>query len=68
MEKKMAGLTAGAAMAVSGAAASSNMGSATVKPPVPTLAILNIRLGYWLTNRRKEEAGAAMAFRPALFS
>jgi hypothetical protein len=53
MEKKMAGLTAGAAMAVSGAAASSNMGSATIKPLVPTLAILNIRLGYWLTNPRK---------------
>jgi len=53
MEQKMAGLTAGAAMAISGAAASSNMGSATVKPLVPTLAILNIRLGYWLTNPRK---------------
>src|SRR5262249_41604260 len=53
MEKKMAGLTAGAAMAISGAAASSNMGSATIKPLVPTLAILNIRLGYWLTNPRK---------------
>ena len=53
MEKKMAGLTAGAAMAISGAAASSNMGSATIKPLVPTLSILNIRLGYWLTNPRK---------------
>jgi hypothetical protein len=35
---------------VSGAAASSNMGSATIKPLVPTLALLNVRLGYWLTN------------------
>jgi hypothetical protein len=26
------------------------MGSATIKPLVPTLAILNIRLGYWLIN------------------
>lgn len=53
MERKVTGLTAGTAMAVSGAAASSNMGSATVKPLVPTLAILNVRLGYWLTNPAK---------------
>jgi hypothetical protein len=53
MEKEMTGLTAGTAMAVSGAAASSNMGSATIKPLVPTLAILNVRLGYWLTNPAK---------------
>jgi hypothetical protein len=26
------------------------MGSATIKPLVPTLAILNVRLGYWLIN------------------
>ena len=50
MEKEMNGLTAGTAMAVSGAAASSNMGSATIKALVPTLAILNVRLGYWITN------------------
>lgn len=50
MEKYAVGLTAGSAMAVSGAAASSNMGSATIKPLVPTLAILNVRLGYWLPN------------------
>jgi hypothetical protein len=53
MEAKMSGLTLGTAMAVSGAAASSNMGSATAKPLVPTLAILNIRLGYWITNPAK---------------
>jgi len=53
MEAKISGLTLGTAMAVSGAAASSNMGSATVKPLVPTLAILNIRLGYWITNPAK---------------
>ncbi len=57
IERKMSALTAGTAMAVSGAAASSNMGSATIKPLVPTLAILNVRLGYWLTNP-KEVAGA----------
>jgi hypothetical protein len=53
MENKMTGLTAGTAMAVSGAAASSNMGSATIKALVPTLAILNVRLGYWLPNPAK---------------
>jgi hypothetical protein len=50
MEKSQKGLTIGTAMAASGAAASSNMGSATIKPLVPTLAILNVRLGYWLSN------------------
>ena len=37
-------------MAVSGAAASSNMGAQSIKPLTPTLALLNIRLGYWLRN------------------
>lgn len=50
MEQQATGLTAGTAMSVSGAAASANMGSATIKPLVPTLAILNVRLGYWLVN------------------
>jgi hypothetical protein len=50
MEKSQKGLTIGTAMAASGAAASSDMGSATIKPLVPTLAILNVRLGYWLKN------------------
>jgi len=40
------------AMAISGAAASSNMGSASIKPLTPTLALLNVRLGYWLKNPR----------------
>jgi Patatin-like phospholipase len=40
------------AIAVSGAAASSNMGSSSIKPLTPTLALLNVRLGYWLTNPR----------------
>ena len=41
------------AMAVSGAAASSNMGANSIKALTPTLAILNVRLGYWLTNPRR---------------
>jgi hypothetical protein len=53
MESQTRDLTAGTAMAISGAAASSNMGSATIKPLVPTLAILNVRLGYWLSNPKK---------------
>ncbi|HXL67657.1 MAG TPA: patatin-like phospholipase family protein [Xanthobacteraceae bacterium] len=50
MQKVVGGLDLATAMAVSGAAASSNMGSATIKPLTPTLALLNIRLGYWLRN------------------
>ena len=45
-------LDVGTAMAVSGAAASSDMGSATIKTLSPTFALLNIRLGYWLRNPR----------------
>jgi hypothetical protein len=41
------------AMAVSGAAASSNMGANSIKPLTPTLAILNVRLGYWMANPRQ---------------
>ena len=37
-------------MAISGAAASSNMGSSSLKGFAPTLALLNIRLGYWMKN------------------
>ena len=43
-------LTLGTAMAISGAAVSSNMGSASIGPMAPTLALLNLRLGYWLKN------------------
>jgi len=53
MEKKQTDLTVATAMAASGAAASANMGSATVKALTPTLAILNVRLGYWLLNPAK---------------
>jgi hypothetical protein len=41
------------AMAVSGAAASSNMGANSIKALTPTLAILNVRLGYWVANPRQ---------------
>ena len=41
------------AMAVSGAAASSNMGANSIKALTPTLAILNVRLGFWMANPRQ---------------
>ncbi|MDB5616324.1 patatin-like phospholipase family protein [Tardiphaga sp.] len=50
MEHKAPELDLATAMAISGAAASSNMGANTIRPLTPTLALLNIRLGYWLTN------------------
>ena len=37
-------------MAVSGAAASSSMGAQSIKPLTPTLALLNVRLGFWVRN------------------
>ena len=50
MEQVMPGLDVGTAVAISGAAVSSDMGAATIKPLVPTLALLNIRLAYWMRN------------------
>ena len=43
-------LNLGTAMAISGAAAAPNMGTATFKPLVFLMTLLNIRLGYWLPN------------------
>ena len=51
-ERPETGLDLATAMAISGAAASSNMGSNSIKALTPTLALLNIRLGYWLKNPR----------------
>jgi len=51
-EEVTPGLDLATAMAISGAAASSNMGSSSIKPLTPTLALLNVRLGYWLKNPR----------------
>jgi predicted acylesterase/phospholipase RssA len=50
VESQVKQLDLATAMAISGAAASSNMGSSTIKALAPTLALLNIRLGYWLPN------------------
>lgn len=45
-------LDLGTAMAISGAAASANMGGSTIRALSPTLSLLNIRLGYYLVNPR----------------
>jgi hypothetical protein len=45
-------LDLGTAVAISGAAVSANMGSNTVRVLSPMLALLNIRLGYWMPNPR----------------
>lgn len=52
MEKIAPELDLGTAMAVSAAAASSNMGAHSIKPLTITLALLNVRLGFWLRNPR----------------
>lgn len=56
-------LDLGATMAISGAALSANMGSNTSRWLSPTLALLNIRLGYWLRNPR-DLAKRKRLFRP----
>ncbi|MDJ0613744.1 MAG: hypothetical protein QNJ29_08695 [Rhizobiaceae bacterium] len=45
--------TLSSAMAISAAAASSAMGSMTMRPLAATFALLNVRLGYWLPNPRQ---------------
>jgi hypothetical protein len=53
IEDVASGLDLATAMAASGAAVSSNMGAQSIKPLTATLALLNIRLGYWLRNPLK---------------
>jgi hypothetical protein len=53
IEKLRRDLTIATAMAASGAAASANMGANTIKILTFSLAILNVRLGYWLANPKK---------------
>lgn len=49
-ERRAPDLTLASGMAISGAAASANMGRNTLKALTFSLAVLNIRLGYWLPN------------------
>ncbi|GAC1338432.1 MAG: hypothetical protein NVSMB26_25980 [Beijerinckiaceae bacterium] len=50
MERVRPDVTLASAMATSGAAASANMGTHTIKVLTFSLSLLNIRLGYWLAN------------------
>jgi len=50
MEAADPNLDLATAVAISGAAISSNMGSASIPALTPTLALLNMRLGYWMKN------------------
>jgi hypothetical protein len=52
IEQDETALDLGTAMAISASAVSPNMGALTIKPLTFTLALLNIRLGYWLRNPR----------------
>lgn len=65
LEEKDPGLDLGTAMAISGAAASSYMGTGTIRGLVFLLALLNVRLGYWLPNPKKlDEIRAGSGARP----
>lgn len=63
MEEKTA-LDLPTAMAISGAAFSSNMGSSSIRALTPTLALLNVRTGYWLCNPRFLGPNAANMDKP----
>jgi Patatin-like phospholipase len=57
LEKDNTELSLASGIAISGAAISSNMGSVSIKPMTPTLALLNLRLGYWLRNPLSQDMG-----------
>ena len=50
MERRDPSLDLGTAMAISGAAAAPQMGQATIRPLALLLALLNVRMAYWLPN------------------
>jgi hypothetical protein len=56
MEDAVPSLGLATAMATSGAAASANMGNHTVRILTFSLSLLNVRLGYWLTNPARLDA------------
>ncbi|RXT35276.1 patatin-like phospholipase family protein [Bradyrhizobium betae] len=67
VERAEQSLDLATAMAISGAAASSNMGSNSIRALTPTLALLNVRLGYWLRNPRYVSARWFRRFSPLYF-
>lgn len=50
MEARAKRVDLATAMAISGAAAASNMGTSSIRSWTASLALLNVRLGYWLRN------------------
>jgi len=50
MERYDPALDLGTAMAISGAAAAPQMGDATIRPLAILMAMLNVRMAYWLPN------------------
>jgi hypothetical protein len=62
-EKVMPDLALATAMAISGAAASANMGTSTKKILTFSLSLLNVRLGYWLANPARIGAFARRFYR-----
>jgi hypothetical protein len=66
------GISLGTAMAISGAAASPNMGYHSSPPITFLLALFNVRLGWWLGNPGKEgqetyrDPGPALALQPLI--
>jgi hypothetical protein len=70
LNKQQPELDLAAAVAISGAAVSSSMGRVGIGLLGPTLALLNLRLGYWLRNPRKldpDQLGWEEIFRRYLF-
>jgi hypothetical protein len=64
LERRDRRINLGTAMAVSGAAAAPNMGTSTLKPLVFLMALLNVRLGYWVPNPGRVGDQGAHNFSP----
>lgn len=56
MERRFPWVHLASAMAVSGAAAAPNMGTYTSRALMLLMALLNVRLGYWMPNPRRVRA------------
>jgi hypothetical protein len=62
------GLTLGTAMAISGAAASPNMGEGTTPAMAFLLTVFNVRLGWWLGNPRHKRSWFRMGPQVGVFA
>lgn len=68
LERIEPGLDLSTAMAISGVRASSQIGARAIKPMLLTLAILNLRFGFWLQNPAKMRSAGARYLRSSLSS